>query len=153
MREIGIGIQRLQHNIVDLFPGIPPDPDRWSLHGGWMCTRACTHTHTQQIDQYQWYQSADKKVNKKVDKNSYEDILIYYIGYESSDGLKPLHIIFYKINWYIEDNNGPKYLKLIPVDENKGTIKIDKKYGIKQSILSSQKIVWAGALSQCIINY
>ena len=96
--------------------------------------RAHTHTHTQQIDQYQWYQSADKKVNKKVDKNSYEDILIYYIGYESSDGLKPLHIIFYKINWYIEDNNGPKYLKLIPVDENKGTIKIDKKYGIKHFI-------------------
>ena len=25
----------LQHNIVDLFPGIPTVPDRWSLHGLW----------------------------------------------------------------------------------------------------------------------
>ena len=37
MKGLGAGIQRLQHNIVDLFPGIPPYPDRWSLHGG--------HTH------------------------------------------------------------------------------------------------------------
>ena len=42
MKEIGIGKKRLQHNIVDLFSGIPTDPDRWSLHG----ERTYAHTHT-----------------------------------------------------------------------------------------------------------
>ena len=45
MKRIGIGIQRLQHNIVDLFPGIPSDPDRWSLHGGGTYTHTHPHTH------------------------------------------------------------------------------------------------------------
>ena len=28
MKGLGIGNKRLQHNIVDLFPGSPTDPDR-----------------------------------------------------------------------------------------------------------------------------
>ena len=49
MKETGRGIQRLQHNIVDLFPGIPScsrqmKPSRWmdvNTH-----THAHIHTHT-----------------------------------------------------------------------------------------------------------
>ena len=59
----------------------------------------------------------------KVDKKLCKGILIYCIGYETSDGVKPLHIIFNKLNGYIEDNNGGKYLTLIPFDENKKAIK------------------------------
>ena len=46
MRGLGIGNKRLQHKTVDLFPGSPTDPDRWSLHGEWKYTHAHTHTHT-----------------------------------------------------------------------------------------------------------
>ena len=52
-----------------------------------------------------------------------------------------MHIIFKKINGYIEDNNGSKYLTLIFVDENKGAIKKCKEIGYKSSILLSQKII------------
>ena len=58
--------------------------------------------------------------NIKVDK---KDILIYYIGYETSDRVKPFYFIIYKINGYIEDNNGMKYLTLVPVEASKGGIK------------------------------
>ena len=44
MKAIGIGIQRLEHDIVDLFPGIPPDPDMKPSQ--WMDTHTHTHTHT-----------------------------------------------------------------------------------------------------------
>ena len=44
MKGIGIGNKSLQHNIADLFLGIPPDLDRWSPHGGW--TDTDTHTDT-----------------------------------------------------------------------------------------------------------
>ena len=81
---------------------------------------------------------------RNVDKDLYIDILIYYIGYESLDGVRPLHASneihsetytwhdnniqslhfhtnFSKINGYIEDNNnkGIKYPILTSVDENK----------------------------------
>ena len=77
----------------------------------------------------------------KVDKKLCKGILIYCIGYETSDGLKPLYIIFNKLNGYIEDNNGSKYLTLIPFDENKKAIKNIKEYGMKLSILLSKKIM------------
>ena len=50
----------------------------------------------------------------------------FTIGYEASDGLKRFYIIFNKISWHIEDNNGSKYLIFIHVDENKGAIKMKK---------------------------
>ena len=34
--------------------------------------------------------------------------------------MKRFYISFDKINGYIEDNNGSKYLTLVPIDENKG---------------------------------
>ena len=35
MKGLGIGKERLQHNIVDLFLDIPTVPDRSSLHSEW----------------------------------------------------------------------------------------------------------------------
>lgn len=37
--------------------------------------------------------------------------------------MKPFYFIISKINDYIEDNNGIKYLTLVPVEESKGAIK------------------------------
>ena len=52
--------------------------------------------------------------NIKVDTKLYKDILVFYVGYETLDGVKPLYINFDKINGSIEDNNGSKYATVIP---------------------------------------
>ena len=51
--------------------------------------------------------------NIKIDTKSYKDILIFYIVYETIDGVTTLYINFNEINGYIEDDNGSKYLILI----------------------------------------
>ena len=61
--------------------------------------------------------------NIKVNKKSYKSILIFYIRYKTPNGVKPLNIIFNKINGYIEDNNGRKYPTLTTIDENKDMLK------------------------------
>ena len=57
--------------------------------------------------------------NIKVNKKSYNAVFTYCIGYKTSNGVKPLHIIFNRINGHIEDNNRNKCLKLIPTSINK----------------------------------
>ena len=58
----------------------------------------------------------------KVDKKSYKNIDIYYIGYitikkiddyESIYSVNPLYLRIDHANGYIEENNGNKYLKVI----------------------------------------
>ena len=49
--------------------------------------------------------------------------LLYYNGYEASIGVKPLYIIFNKINGYFEVNNAGKYQTLILTDEHRDMIK------------------------------
>ena len=61
--------------------------------------------------------------NIKVNKKSYKSILIFYIRYKASNGVKPLNIIFNKINGYTEDNNGRKYPTLTTIDKNKDMLK------------------------------
>ena len=48
MKVFGIESKRLQHNIIDLFPGSPTVPGRSSLHGErtYIHTHAHAHTHT-----------------------------------------------------------------------------------------------------------
>ena len=70
-------------------------------------------------------------INDKFDIWCSKDIFIYCIGYETFEVVKPLHIIFNKINGYIEDNNGSKYLTLISTDENKSMLKKYEKIWIK----------------------
>ena len=59
----------------------------------------------------------------KLNRKSCKGILIYYIRYKTSNGVKPLYIIFSKTNGYIEDNDGNKYPTLIPIDEKKDMLK------------------------------
>ena len=69
--------------------------------------------------------------NIKLDKRSYKNILIYYIGYVrikdskyvKFNSVNPLYLIFNKVNGYFEEINGNKYLTLVPTNENK-----EKKY-------------------------
>ena len=72
--------------------------------------------------------------NIKIDKMSYQNILIYYIGYVTIKDLKyvkiysvnHLYLTFSKVNGCFEEINGNKYLTLVPNNESKEKI---KKYG------------------------
>ena len=65
--------------------------------------------------------------NIKIDKKSYKNILIYYIGYVMIKDLKyvkinsinPLYLLFNKVIGYFEEINGSKYLTLVPTNESK----------------------------------
>ena len=67
--------------------------------------------------------------NIKIDEKPYKNILIYYIGYETTKkylkiySVNPLHLIFNKMNGYFEEINGNRYLTLVPTDESEDKIK------------------------------
>ena len=66
----------------------------------------------------------------KVDEKSYKNILIYHIefviikdfSYRTINSVNTLYLTINKMNGYIEDSNGNKYLTLISTDEGKGTL-------------------------------
>ena len=86
----------------------------------------------------------------KIDKKSYKNIDIYYIGYStirkigdywSNYTVNPLHLNIDRASWYIECNsieekNGNKYLIFDSVDKNKEVLKkyADVWDGIKNKI-------------------
>ena len=63
----------------------------------------------------------------KIDKKSYKNIDIYYMGYiamKDSDYLKinsvnPLYLIIDEVDGYFEEINGNKNLTLVSTDKNK----------------------------------
>ena len=67
----------------------------------------------------------------KIDKKSYKNKIIYYIGYITIKNLSwvninsfnSLYLIVDKVDGYIEENNRNKYLMLISIDKNKDTLK------------------------------
>ena len=74
----------------------------------------------------------------KIDKKSYQNIGIYYIGYitiksisdyENIDSVNPLYLIIAEADGYIEENNGNKYLTFASTDKNKSVRKIYKALG------------------------
>ena len=81
----------------------------------------------------------------KIDKKSYKDIDIYYIGYitikkigdcENIYSVNPLYLIIGKVDGHIEEKNESKYLVFDSTDENKEVL---EKYtelwdGIKNKI-------------------
>ena len=67
----------------------------------------------------------------KEDKNQFESIFISYNGNKALNHLKPLFIIFSKINPYIEDNKST----LINLMKIKVQLKSKNKHGIKLSTL------------------
>ena len=80
----------------------------------------------------------------KIDRKSYKNINIYYIGYitmKDFDYVKinivnPLYLIIGEVDGYFEEINGNKYLILVSTDKNKEVlIKYIKPWdGIKNSI-------------------
>ena len=81
----------------------------------------------------------------KIDKKSYKNINIYYIGYitiqkiddyESIYSVNPLYLCINHASGYIEEKNGNKYLIFDSVDENKEVLKkyADVWDGIKNKI-------------------
>ena len=65
--------------------------------------------------------------NIKIDKKSYKNILIYYIGYVTIKDSKyvkiysvnTLCLIFKEVNGYFEEMNEKEYLTLVPTNECK----------------------------------
>ena len=63
----------------------------------------------------------------KLGKKTYKNIDIYNIGYiaikntddyENSNSVNPFYLIIGKADWYIEENNGNKYLVFTSTDVN-----------------------------------
>ena len=77
----------------------------------------------------------------KTDKKSYKNIYIYYIGYITIKNIddygticsvNPLYLIIGKIDRFIEEENGSKYLVLDSTNENKEVLKkITQIFGIE----------------------
>ena len=74
----------------------------------------------------------------KVDKKSYKDIDIYYIGYvtfkeiancNNINSVNPLYLMIDKMIGHFEEKSGNKYLVLDDVNENKEVSKNMKKFG------------------------
>ena len=68
----------------------------------------------------------------KIDKKSYKNIDIYYIGYitikkiddcENIHSVNPLYLLVNHASGYIKEKNGNKYLIFDSVDENKEVLK------------------------------
>ena len=67
----------------------------------------------------------------KIDEKLHKNVLVYYIGCGTVKNLSCvtinsvnlLYVIIDKLNGYIEETNGNKYLTLVPIDENKETLK------------------------------
>ena len=56
----------------------------------------------------------------KINGKSYKNTLIHCINYERTNSVKPLYVIINKMNTYIEESNGNKYLMLVATDESNG---------------------------------
>ena len=70
----------------------------------------------------------------KIDKKSYKNVGIYYVGYitiksisdyENINSVNPLYLIIAEVDGYIEENNKNKYLTFASTDKNK---KVLEKY-------------------------
>ena len=78
----------------------------------------------------------------KLDKKSFRDINIYYIGYVIKkeeyeiNSVNPLYLLIYKIDGFIEENRGNKYLNIAFADNNGEVLKKYKEVlsGLKSCI-------------------
>ena len=68
-------------------------------------------------------------IDIKIDKKSYKNVVIYYIGYVTIkkhlkiSSVNPLYLIFRDVNGYFEDINENKYFTLVPTNESKEKIR------------------------------
>ena len=94
----------------------------------------------------------------KIDKKSYKDIDIYYIGYitikkisdfENNCSINPLHLITRKVDRHIEEKNESKYLvfdstELHSTDENKEVLKKYTEHNPKNEIKNETERINGG---------
>ena len=68
----------------------------------------------------------------KIDKKSYKNIGIYYIGYitiknisdyENINIVNPVYLLIREVDGYIEENNGNKYLTFAFTHKNKKSVR------------------------------
>lgn len=89
-----------------------------------------------------YYFLDDMIITKNFDLNKIKKlihyILIYYISHAIANSLKYLYLIINEINGYFEESDRRKYLKLVPSDERKDTLKRMKNHGTKPKILLDQ---------------
>ena len=83
----------------------------------------------------------------KIDRKSYKNIDIYYIGYitikkiddyESIYSVNPLYLRINHASGYIEEKDGNKYLIFNSVDENKEVLKNSQMFGMELKTKSKQ---------------
>ena len=83
----------------------------------------------------------------KIDKRSYKNTGIYYIGYitrksisdyENINSVNPLYIIIGEADGYIEENNENKYLTFTSTDKNNKVLEKYTNFGMKLNIISKQ---------------
>ena len=78
----------------------------------------------------------------KLDKKTFKGINIYYIGNVSKkeeykiNSLNPMYLLIYKIDGFIEEKGGNKYLNIAPTDNNDEVLKkyMEVLSGIKSGI-------------------
>ena len=82
----------------------------------------------------------------KIDKNSYKNIGIYYIGYitvnrntdyQNINSVNPLCLITGEVDEYIEENNGNKYLTFASTDKTKKVLE-SISFDMKSNTISKQ---------------
>ena len=81
--------------------------------------------------------------NIKIDEKSYKYILVYYIGLVTLNNMKPLYLNVNKINAYIKEHSGNKYLKVIQTHENKDSLVYNNWGTDSIQKISIQSITWS----------
>ena len=76
----------------------------------------------------------------KLDKKSYKNIDIYYIGYITKkdeykiNSLNPLYLFVHRIDGFIEEKRRNKYLNIAFTDSNNEVLKNMQKFGVDLKI-------------------
>ena len=76
----------------------------------------------------------------KLDKKSSKDIALYYIGYITKkdeykiNSVNPIYLIVGKIDGFIEEKEGSKYLNIALSESNNEVLKNMQKFGVELKI-------------------
>ena len=76
----------------------------------------------------------------KLDKKSYKNIDIYYVGYITKkdeykiNSVNPLYLLVHRIDGFTEEKRGNKYLNIAFTDSNNEVLKNMQKFGVELKI-------------------
>ena len=80
----------------------------------------------------------------KLDKNSYKNTAIYYIGYITKkdkyaiNSVNPLYLIVHEVDGFIEEKERSKNLNFAFIDSNSEVLKNMQKFGVELKIKLKQ---------------